>query len=105
MSIESTEHTIERREGSAIMSPEWQTSGITSGSQIMSGTGAFSFWPEKSTTSVPSIAMHKIIYDAEPYDISKAILEDDEIKLSIERAREEMKSGAPFLSHSDIFGD
>lgn len=105
MSIESTEYTIERREGSAIMSPEWQTSGITSGSQVMSGTGVFAFWPEKSTTPVSSIAMHKIIYDPETYDISKAILEDDEINLSIKRAREEMKNGAPFLNHSDIFGD
>ena len=105
MSNESTEYTTEQREGSATLSPEWQTSGITSGSQVMSGTGVFAFWPEKSTTSVSSIAMHKIIYDPETYDISKAILEDDEIKLSIERAREEMKSGAPFLSHRDIFGD
>ncbi len=71
----------------------------------MGGTGVFAVWPEKSTTPVSSIAMHKIVYDPETYDISKAILEDDAIKLSIERAREEMKSGAPLLSHSDIFGD
>ena len=105
MTIESNEYTIERREGSAIRSPEWQTSGITSGSQVMGGTGVFASWSEASTTPVSSDVMVEIINDPEASGISEAILEDDEIRLSIERAREEMKRGAPYLSHHEIFGD
>ena len=37
-------------------------------------------------------------------DISRLLLEDQEFKKSIDRAKEEIKRGDAYLSHEDVFG-
>lgn len=105
MTTKMSEVTIDRKDGSIIESPEWQTSGITSGSQVLPGTAGLSFWTGESSTAVEGINEYVSIIEVGGEDISKLLLADEQFRESIERAKEEMRRGEPFLSHKDVFGE
>lgn len=105
MSIDFSEITIEHDPGSTMDTPEWRTSGITSGSQVLSSTGSASFWSGAASTAIEGTSKHAWVIEVEEEDISNLLLANEEFRESIERAREQMKSGGSYLSHEEVFGE
>jgi|GEM_PF-5097400 len=97
-----SEVLLEHGENSSILSPAWQTSGITNGSQVLSGTAGISFLP-----GAPSTAIEYYGEFTEFLDIEKIELLNKESPLikSIEIARKELRKGGPYLAHDDVFKD
>ena len=97
--------TIDHNETSSIKSPSWETSGITSGTQALSRTDGLPFWTEKTGTGVGRLIEYYISPDVKEEDNSKLLLRDKRFRKSIERAREQMRGGSPYLHHNEVFGE
>lgn len=91
----------EYEEGTIINTPKWETSGITSGTQVLSGTGNPLFISGGFSTAIEYGNKDILIIENEEVDISKALLEDKEFQNSIERARREMKDGGIYFLASN----
>ena len=103
MFFTTAEIIIEHHEGSSIVSPAWGTSGISSWSQVMVSTGGFSYWSADPTTAIGEKAILCDLED-EQLDLSKMLLEDNEFRKSIHRARNELRRGDVYFDHEDVFG-
>ncbi len=97
--------TIDHNETSSIESPAWQTSGIASGTQALTGTAGLAFWTEGAGTSVERLIKYYIGPDVQEEDNSKLLLKNKRFRKSIERAREQMRRGSLYLRHNDVFGE
>lgn len=104
MAIDLSEITIEHDAGSTIETPEWRTPGITSGSQVLAGTASASFWGGGASTAIERTSRYVQIIEVEK-DITNLLLADEQFRESIERAREEMRAGGPYLNHEEVFGE
>lgn len=101
----SSEVTIEIEEGSSIESPKWDTSGITSGSQILAGTAGASLWSGEASTAAEKVSWLYGPVIIEDLGISKLLSDDIHLSQSITRARKEMAEGAVYLTHDELFGE
>jgi hypothetical protein len=78
------------------------TAGISRAEQIMNSTEArMPFW---DSTGVPFFYLPIIEEQTLEKDLSELLLEDQNLKKSIEKARSEMRRGE-CLDYEDVFGD
>jgi hypothetical protein len=90
---------------SSIESSAWETSGITSGAQVLNRTSGLPFWTEMVGTGHERVIEYDIIPDVTEDDNSNLLIRDKRFRKSIERAREQMRKGGPYLLHNDVFGE
>ena len=97
--------TIDNNGTSSIESPAWETSGIALGTQALNRTSGLPLWTDEAGTGVGRLIKYYISPDVKDEDTSKLLLKDKRFRKSIERAREQMRKGSLYLSHSDVFGE
>lgn len=99
MEIRSSQMGATLGGSSAAMTQPWETAGISSSMQVLSGTDCCSFYSEPPSTANVPFEVLQIIYELPPN------LElGGDLKQSITRARDQMRKGGPYLRHKDIFG-
>ena len=103
MFFTTAEITIDHHEGSSIGSPAWGTSGVSSWSQVMVKTEGFSHWSAEPATAIGQAALYD--FEDEQLDLSKMLLQDNEFRKSIDRARHELRRGDVYFDHEDVFGE
>ena len=92
-------------EDSSILSPTWQTSGITMGSQVLSGTAGLSILFGEPSTAAERLEGYFEFIEVEQ-EVPIAFPEENNLFWeSIEKAKKEMRRGVPYLTHDDVFGD
>ena len=105
MIIELSVETIDNKGTSSIKGPACETSGIASGTQALNRTSGLPLWTDEAGTGLGKLIKYYISPDVKDEDTSKLLLKDKRFRKSIERAREQMKKGSFYLSHSDVFGE
>jgi hypothetical protein len=95
----------EAREDSSIPSQEWRTSGMTSGTQAVAGTGGLTLWRGEPSTSIDRYGSTFELIGVEESDLTPVLSGGSHLRKSIELARQELREGAPYLTHDEIFGE
>lgn len=100
------EVNIVPEERSTIESPAWQTSGIASGMQALSRTDGLPFGARRPGTAVGSSDRYLFLSpDVKEEGVSGLLLKNKRFRDSIERAKNQMRKGGPYLCHNDVFGE
>lgn len=105
MRTKVSEVYVAQGEDSSILSPAWQTSGITMGSQVLSGTAGISFLPGELSTAIERVEGVFELVEVEHVEPGAFLNVDPLLRQSIEVARNEMRRGSNYLSHDEVFRD
>lgn len=92
-------------ESSTIESPAWETSGISTGFQVLNQTAGSQYWAGGQATAIGSSDEYLYTIEFAVDDVSDLLLNDEQFRESINRGRNQMRLGGPYLSHDDVFGE
>lgn len=100
-----SEVTIKYEDDSTLESPKWETSGLALGLQWVMGTAGVPVWGKEASTAAEILYERFVPIEFENVDVSLKLIEDEKFKKSIERGRDQIRKGGPYLNHEDVFGD